>query len=120
MTRRTKNRLGAIPSLQQEVSYLDVWRRFCPIHAYFDNELVLELKHDSLHIISVIFFMPWRTKVIKIFQLRDTLVGGATETIFFPRGQPSRLYNFNIQFPIHTKLLISGDAVSLNTSQHQY
>ncbi len=64
--------------------------------------------------------MPWRTKVIKIFQLRHTLVGGAVETIFFPRGQASRLYNFNIQFPIHTKLLVSVEGVSPNTSQHQY
>ena len=57
---------------------------------------------------------------MEIIQLRHTLVGGAVETIFSPRGQTSRLYNFNIQFPIHTKLLISVEAVSPNKSQHQY
>ena len=63
--------------------------------------------------------MPWRTKVMEIFQLRHTLVGGTVETIFFPRRQASRLYMFFIQCPIHTKLLISVKAVSMNTSHHQ-
>ena len=57
---------------------------------------------------------------MEIIQLRQTLVGGAVETIFSSRRQASRLYNFNIQFPIHTKLLISVEAVVPNTSQHQY
>ena len=57
---------------------------------------------------------------MEIFQLRHTLVGGTVETIFFPRRQASRLYNFNIQFPIHTKLLINVEAVSPNKSLHQY
>ena len=56
---------------------------------------------------------------MEIIQLRQTLVGGALETIFSPCHQASRLYNFNIHFPIHTKLLISVEAVSLNKSQHQ-
>ena len=106
-------------SLQQEVSHIDVWRQIWQIHAYFENYLVLELKHHSLHINSIIIFMPWRTKVMEIFQLRHTLVGGTVETIFFPRRQASRLYMFFIQCPIHTKLLISVKAVSMNTSQHQ-
>ena len=49
---------GPILSVQQEVSQFDVWRHFCPIHAYFENYLVLELKHHSLHINSIIIFMP--------------------------------------------------------------
>ena len=57
---------------------------------------------------------------MEIFQLRHTLVGGTVETIFFPRCQTSRLYNFNIQCPIHTKLLISVKVVSMNTFLHQY
>ena len=120
MSRRTKNSGGPILSVQQEVSHFDVWRHFWQIHAYFENYLVLELKHHSLHINSVIIFMPWRTKVMEIIQLRQTLVGGAVETIFSSRRQASRLYNFNIQFPIHTKLLINVEAVSPNKSPHQY
>ena len=49
---------GPILSVQQEVSHFDVWQHFCPIHAYFENYLVLELKHHSLHINSFIIFMP--------------------------------------------------------------
>ena len=58
MTRRTKKSLGLILSLQQEVSHCDVWQHFSQIHAYFENYLVLELKHHSLHINSIIIFMP--------------------------------------------------------------
>ena len=49
---------------------------------------------------------------MEIIQLRQTLVGGAVETIFSSRRQASRLYNFSIQFLIRTKLLISVEAVS--------
>ena len=52
MHRRTKNPFGPILSVQQEVHYIDVWWRFWRIHAYFENYLVLELKHHSLHIHS--------------------------------------------------------------------
>ena len=64
-----KKCLGPIPPLQQKVSHFDVWQHFSPIHAYFENYLVLELKHHSLHINSIIIFMPRRTKVMEIFQL---------------------------------------------------
>ncbi|WP_141663758.1 hypothetical protein [Candidatus Ichthyocystis sparus] len=57
---------------------------------------------------------------MEIIQLRQTLVGGAVETIFSSRRQASRLYNFNIQFPFHTNLLVTVEAVSPNKSQHQY
>ena len=57
---------------------------------------------------------------MEIIQLHQTLVGRAVETLSSSRRQASRLYNFNIQFPIHTKLLISVEAVSPNKSQHQY
>ena len=86
--------------------HIDVWPQMWLIHAYVENYLVLELKQHSLHINSVIIFMPWRTKVMEIFQLRHTLVGRTVKTIFFPRHQASRLYIFNIQFPIHSILLI--------------
>ena len=82
MSRRTKKSEGPIPSLQQEVGHFDVWWHFSQIHAYFENYLVLELKHHSLHINSVIIFMFSRTKITEIFQLRHTLVGGMVETIW--------------------------------------
>ena len=45
-------------------------------------------------------------------------VGVMVETIYFFRHEAST--DFNIQFPIYTKLHIHVDGVTPNTSQHQY
>ena len=50
MTRRTKHPFAPILSLQQEDSHFDLRCQFCLIYAYFENYLVQELKHHSLHI----------------------------------------------------------------------
>ena len=53
MSRRTEKFGGLTPSLQQQVCHFDVWWHFSQIHAYFENYLVLELKHHSLQTHSV-------------------------------------------------------------------
>ena len=46
------------------------------------------------------------------------LVGGAVPSILIIFHKPSTPYNFNIQFPISTKLLKHVEGVTLNTSLH--
>ena len=67
MSRRTKKSGGPIPSLTQEVSHFDVWWHFSQIHAYFENYLVLELKHHSLHTHSVSSSCLEDEKLLKSF-----------------------------------------------------
>ena len=50
MTRHTKHPFAPSLLLQQEDSHFDLRRQFCLIYAYFENHLVQELKHHSLHI----------------------------------------------------------------------
>ena len=111
--------MGPILSLQQEVGHFDVWWHFSQIHAYFENYLVLELTHHSLHTRSVSSSCLEDEKLWKSFGY--VIPGGHDGgNHLFPSREASSLYNFYIQFPIYTKMQIYVDGVAPSTSQHQY
>ena len=86
---------------------------------HFENYLVLELKHHSLHIHSVSSSCLEEQKLWKSFSyvIPDGRDGWRH---FFLRCQASSPYNFHLQCLISTKVLIHVDSLTLNTSTHPY
>ena len=120
MSRCTKNPFGTIPSVQQEVGHFDFPCHFFSIsmpHIFMNSSYRFNTRDVTF---AQYHLQTLQMKRYQKLSPMSYLVSGAVPSIFKLCHETQSPYNFNIRFPISTKLFRNAEGVSLHRSMHQY